>query len=230
MYLDKIDITDVLEDQAPKGKSAFGLMVEFVQGIRAAADKKKPGFLMVASNAEAALDDDDYRATMNAIGKEDLFYNSQFNTKTGKLIDGFANEADATKEQIRLLQKLIDDDKVVLSVEYLDSKPELIDPTAAKLVALGYVPYFGPRDLARLSEKTVVAQSLRANGKADEVGPSLAASARRAATCTGLDESVCRDNATCTWIRGYKVSEAEVPGYCRSAPYSTETRRGVRAE
>ena len=230
VYLDKIDITDVLEDQAPKGKSAFGLMVEFVQGIRAAADKKKPGFLMVASNAEAALDDDDYRATMNAIGKEDLFYNSQFNAKTGKLIDGFANEADATKEQIRLLQKLLDDDKVVLSVEYLDSKPELIDPTAAKLVALGYVPYFGPRDLARLSEKTVVAQSLRANGKADEVGPSLAASARRAATCTGLDESVCRGNATCTWIRGYKVSEAEVPGYCRSAPYSTETRRGVRAE
>ena len=98
-------------------------MVEFVQASGPAADKKKPGFLMVASNAEAALDDDDYRATMNAIGKEDLFYNSQFNTKTGKLIDGFANEADATKEQIRLLQSCSTTTRLCCSVEYLDSKP-----------------------------------------------------------------------------------------------------------
>lgn len=210
VYLDKIDITDVLEDAAPKGKTAFGLMVEFVQGIRAAADRRKPGFLMIASNAEAALDDDDYRATMNAIGKEDLFYNSKFTG--GKLVDGFPNEADATKEQIRLLQNLINDNKVVLSVEYLDSKPELIDKTAKKLVDLGYVPYFGPRDLARLSEKMV------------QRPVSLEATRRRAASCTGLEETACRGNGECVWMRGYTAAGVDVPGFCRSAPRNTQDR------
>lgn len=217
VYLDKIDITDVLEDDAPKGKSAFGLMVEFVQGIRAKADQRKPGFLMVASNAEAALDDDAYRATMNAIGKEDLYFNSQFNSKTGKLIDGFPNDPDAIKEQIRLLQKLIDDDKVVLSVEYIDNKPNLIPATAKKLADHGYVPYFGPRDLARLSGFNYAPTS-------------LAASARKAAQCTGLAEDACRSDSGCIWLPGYKVDEAtSVPGYCRFAPADTTPRLNVEA-
>ncbi len=223
VYLDKIDITDVLEEQTPKGTTAFGLMVEFVQGIRAAADKKKPGFWMVASNAEAALDDDDYRATMNAIGKEDLFFNSQFNAKTGKLIDGFPNDPDAITEQKRLLQKLIDDDKVVLSVEYIDNKPDLIQPTAKKLAALGYVPYFGPRDLARLSGFTY-AQAARIAARSGGPDVSLAASVRKASSCTGSAEAACRADAACSWLPGYDTGAVTVPGYCRIAPMSLAPR------
>ncbi len=218
-YLDKIDITDVLEDYTPKGENARDLMIKFIQGISKKANARTGDrFALVASNAEPMLDIDEYRNVMHAIGKEDLFFNSQFDGK--KLVDGFPNDPEAVNEQIRLCKKLVDDKKLVLAVEYLDSKPELIPPTAKKHLALGHIPYFGPRDLARLSG-TTYAQAAKVGARG------LSMSVRKASACNTLDESACGKEEGCIWMRGYDAGEVTVPGYCRIAPSATVQRLGV---
>lgn len=225
VYLDKIDITDDLEGQTPKGTTAFGEMVKFLQGISAKANERTGHrFALVASNAESALDNDTYRAVMHAIGKEDLFYNSHFDGR--KLIDGFPNDKASIDEQVRLLDKLVEEKKLVLAVEYLDSKPELIPPTAKKHLALGHIPYFGPRDLARLSG-TTFAQAARVGSRGAGGAPSLSLSVRKSASCTGMSESDCGNDSGCVWIHGYNAGEVDVPGYCRIAPASTVLRLGA---
>jgi hypothetical protein len=63
------------------------------------------------------------------------------------------NDAESIKESQRLIDKLVKDKKLVLSVEYIN-KPALIQKAASEFAARGYVSYFGPRDLAALSYTT----------------------------------------------------------------------------
>lgn len=150
IYLDKIDNLDLYKGKTPAGTQSDDLMIEFVRRISMIAKARNPNFLIIAQNAEGLLDDDDYRSFIDGIGKESvLFSEGLFNAndpfKTPK-----RNSAADVKETERLLSKLRADGKLVMVVEYIND-PTLIAQSVEELGSLGYIPYFGPRDLAHLN-------------------------------------------------------------------------------
>ena len=68
------------------------------------------------------------------------------------------NDTPSIKETERLLSKLRADGKLVMVVEYIN-KSTLISKASDELTGLGYIPYFGPRDLAHLNYPEVMVSS-----------------------------------------------------------------------
>jgi cysteinyl-tRNA synthetase, unknown class len=150
IYLDKIDIADEYQGKTPTGTIASDLMIQFVRKISTVTKLRNPNFLTIAQNAEGLLDDDDYRAAVDGIGKESLLYSEGLFDAKNPFKDPSRNDAPSVKETARLLSKLRDDGKLVMVVEYIQT-PELVRKSASELAKYGYIAYFGPRDLAHLA-------------------------------------------------------------------------------
>ena len=116
-------------------------MITLVDRLAKRARTLKPGFLIVPQNGEELLRDAGYRATIDAIGKEDLLY--------GEPKDKVRNTPDLIVRNTLLLQLLTADRKPVFVVEYLRD-PTLIGQARLELVTKGFVPHFADRDLETL--------------------------------------------------------------------------------
>jgi cysteinyl-tRNA synthetase, unknown class len=156
VYLDKIDVCETYEGRTPDGTVASDLMIQFVRKLSTIMKQRNPDFLIVAQNAEFLLPDDDYRAALDGIGKEDILFRNERIKGTNRYEDGVANDDDTVKTTIELVNKLKTDGKTVMAVEYL-TDTDAISTAAEKLGGEGYLFYVGPRDLARLATPVDIA-------------------------------------------------------------------------
>jgi cysteinyl-tRNA synthetase, unknown class len=134
-YLDKIDQYADLHEEHP---SAAADMIALVKAIGSHARARKPGFLIVPQNGEGLLEDADYRAMIDGIGKEDLLF--------GENADKRPNDPASIDADVRLLRLLTAERKPVLVVEYLDAARE-IERAKARLLEYGFIPHFSDRAL-----------------------------------------------------------------------------------
>ena len=131
-------------------------MIQFVRKISTVMKARNPNFLIIAQNAEFLLPDDDYRAAIDGIGKEDILYRNEKVDRTNRYEDGIANDEDTIKETLGLVDKLKVENKAIMAVEYL-TDGDAIASAAERLLGKGYLFYVGPRDLARLAVPVEIA-------------------------------------------------------------------------
>ena len=162
VYLDKIDVCETYEDRTPDGTVASDLMIQFVRKISTVMKSRNPNFLIIAQNAEFLLPDDDYRAAVDGIGKEDILYRNEKVRGTSRYEDGVANDDDTITTTLQLVDKLKADSKAVMAVEYLTDS-DAIASAAERLQNKGYLFYVGPRDLARLAPPIEIASKKSAD-------------------------------------------------------------------
>lgn len=135
VYLDRVDVFGEQEKERPSARQD---MIDFVTELAAAARKAKPGFIVMAQNAEDLLDDRRYRDVIDGLGKEDLLYGH-----SGTNVRNSAREVASSLAHIRHLQW---DFKPVFAVEYL-SRPDLIKSARQELRGYGMIPTFAHRSL-----------------------------------------------------------------------------------
>ena len=128
VYLDRIDVHLEFEKENPQAREQ---MIAFVKALAEQARKLKPGFLVVPQNGEELLEDESYRATIDAIAKEDLLFG-----------DGRAkrpNKPARIAENLAHLKPARDDRKPVFVVEYID-KPEDVASARRRIESLRLHP------------------------------------------------------------------------------------------
>ena len=129
VYLDIIDAYLYYEDQGVS--NAKELMINFVQNISSYAKAKSGNdFLIIPQNGEELLDNSSYRSTISGIGIEDLYYHN----------DGSKNSQSDIDQRESLLSLLINENKLVLTVDYVKdtSKQQDVYTTAR---SKGFIPY-----------------------------------------------------------------------------------------
>jgi cysteinyl-tRNA synthetase len=150
VYLDRVDVADQYEGKTPQGTVASDLMIQFVRKISVVMKQRQKDFVIFPQNAQGLLEDVTYRAAIDGIGIEDLLHQETPVAGTGAAEDGPRNTPAAIKESVDLLKPLVAASKPVVVVEYLKEKAA-IDRASTELTGYGFIPYFGPRDLARLA-------------------------------------------------------------------------------
>lgn len=136
VYLDRVDIYAHWQKTR---SSAFAEVVDLVVAMSQWAKTQNPEFLVVPQNGEALLTDPRYRMAIDGLGKEDMLYGDRGND--------VANDPERVAKAEQHIALLRADGLPVLAIEYT-RKPENIAAARARLQALGYVAYFGPRSLA----------------------------------------------------------------------------------
>jgi cysteinyl-tRNA synthetase, unknown class len=135
VYLDRVDAYEKVAEGRPQGRQE---MVDFVSGLASYAKTRRPGFMVVPQNGEELLADGRYRAAIDGVAKEDLFFGV-----TGETI---ANAPDETRHTIALLNRAKADGRPVFVIEYdLDASRQRA--LVADLGGLGYVSVFAERGL-----------------------------------------------------------------------------------
>lgn len=137
VYLDRIDAFGG-GGIRPTRSRRMQLMAHFVAAIAAYARALRPGFIVVAQNAEELLDSPAYAATLDAVAKEDLFF--------GLDGDGVPNAKSALRASLGPLQRFQASGKPVFLVEYLDS-PESEAAARKNAAAMGAPLFIGSREL-----------------------------------------------------------------------------------
>ncbi len=135
VYLDRVDVYGELLQERP---SARADMISFVAELTAQARRLKPGFIVIAQNAEDLLDNARYRSLLDGLGKEDLLY--------GQEATGERNSAALISRSAALIRKLQWEFKPVFAVEYLTTKAA-IAKAETEMRGRGLVPTFAHRDL-----------------------------------------------------------------------------------
>ena len=148
VYLDKVDVfkywsdTDDGENFTMDEAEAAQLMMNFVVEIAdyCRVNKNQQDFLIIPQNGENILDydaDGKYLDAISGIGIEDLWYNG---------VNTIPNEV--TRERIRYIDIIANEDKLVLSVDYVDDgsgyageNKARIDDYINKARSKGYIPY-----------------------------------------------------------------------------------------
>jgi cysteinyl-tRNA synthetase, unknown class len=135
VYLDRIDMYEHTQALNPKARDA---MIDFVAELAETARALKPGFIVIAQNAEDLLSERRYRRVIDGIAKEELLFSQ---TGTG--------ERNKTKDiawSIERLEKLRWEWKPVFPVEYLLTS-EAIAAAKQEVRDLGFVGVFPNRSL-----------------------------------------------------------------------------------
>ena len=135
VYLDRVDAYEKAQDARPTAKSD---MIAFVGAISAHARARRPGFLVVPQNGEELLAGARYRAMIDGVAKEDLFY--------GEGGDSTANPPDTTRAAIGLLNRAKADGLPVFVIEYIPD-PERQRTTLGNIRNLGFTGLFAERGL-----------------------------------------------------------------------------------
>jgi Glycoside-hydrolase family GH114 len=120
-------------------------MAAFIIKLTNHMRSKKPDVAILSQNAEELLDRPAYVAAIDGIAKEDLLYGITHKEEPNKKSD-----VDWTNN---LLKPFKAQNKAVFVIEYL-KRPEYIADAKARLDALGYVMYTGPRGLAELQDQS----------------------------------------------------------------------------
>lgn len=164
-YLDRVDVYQFWCGERP---SAFTDMVAFVEAMSRWAKAQKPGFLIVPQNGEEFLADARYRAAIDGLGKEDLYFGDR------------GNDTRNYDTRIELAEQLMGHGHAaglpVLAIEYA-RQPDNQRFAAERHGKLGHKLYFGPRSLA------YIGQSGPAHPEDKDTEPYLAA--RGATGCPG---------------------------------------------
>ena len=139
VWLDKVDSS--VEPVAKGRDSAKEDMITFVRRIRERGRKANTNFLIIPQNGEELLADPGFRAVIDGLGVEDLFY--------GEGKPGVENDPKSVARRRGLMSLVVADRKPVLAVEYIDDTAR-IDEARRQLATLGFVPHFAERKLATL--------------------------------------------------------------------------------
>ena len=135
IYLDR---ADVYEEYRAERQTVERDMIDFIVRLARHARQRDPKFLVIQQNAEELLVHETIRRTIDAIAKEDLLTGTDFSENP--------NPPGMIADSIRNLLRLKRMGRPVLAVEYLDS-PAKIAAARQQLAKLGFLPYFGPRNL-----------------------------------------------------------------------------------
>jgi cysteinyl-tRNA synthetase len=160
IYLDRVDVHQEFErENAAAGEQ----MMAFVNALARHARGRRPGFLIVPQNGEELLEDNDYRAVIDGIAKEDLLFG-----------DGRSKRPNSQKridEGVRHLKQMTQARKPVFVVEYLD-KPEDIVGARKQIEGYGFIPHFADRklDSMRIGDLPLPSPRLRPPGKNEKNG------------------------------------------------------------
>jgi cysteinyl-tRNA synthetase, unknown class len=138
VYLDRVDVYEHQKDEQNPARDLRAAMKSLVAEIKRTGTQLKPGFQVIAQNAEDLLMDRDYRPTIDGLGKEDLLYGSKGTAKR--------NERPDIHWSLERLNKLRSDWKPVFVVEY-PLTSEMRETARAELIGLGMVPTFQHRSL-----------------------------------------------------------------------------------
>lgn len=139
VYLDRVDAYYEHIDEHP---SAAEDMADFVVRLAAAARTAKPGALVVPQNGEELLTRPTYVAAIDAIAKEDLLF--------GSPTEGQPNSQAQIANSLGWLSHASVAGRPVMVVEYVD-QPQQIEAAQVDLQQRGFIPYFGPRALDRMT-------------------------------------------------------------------------------
>ncbi len=135
IYLDKVDSYLDLKSRGPAP------MRTFVKQIAEHARTARPGFIVIAQNAENLLANADYRSVIDAIGREDLYWNQEARGKP--------TPAKSRAWASRHLDMLKADGKPVFVVDYVTG-PAVAD-VYRDARGRGYIPYVTRVELDRLT-------------------------------------------------------------------------------
>jgi cysteinyl-tRNA synthetase, unknown class len=135
VYLDRADTWESMRGQ---NANARGEMIRLIKEVAAAARAKKSDFAVMVQNAEELLTDASYVAAIDGIAKEDLFH--------GIHHDGRRNSAGDISSSVRDLKRAQAAGKAIFVIEYLTGANA--DSVRGEIRRQGFIPFFGPRDLA----------------------------------------------------------------------------------
>jgi cysteinyl-tRNA synthetase, unknown class len=140
VYLDRVDVFQEWTKERPTAEAD---MIGLVGAISAYAKARRPGFLIMPQNAEELLQHAHYRRTIDAIGKEDLYFG--IDHKEGE------NAADDVAASVRLLSRARADKIPVFVVEYVSASDKRAR-AEARARERGFVLQFAARQLNRPPE------------------------------------------------------------------------------
>lgn len=133
-----LDRVDAYGDWDQQRASARREMVELVGKVAQTARRRHPGFLLIPQNAEHIIENERYRAAIDAINKESLLTGLG-----GKNVPNRETDVDWSVSRLRVAQEA---GIRMLATEYL-SDPVLKARTQEQLVSWDFLPFFGVRAL-----------------------------------------------------------------------------------
>lgn len=137
-YLDIIDAYEYWDERGVP--EADRLMVGFVKKISHHAKARNPAFWIIPQNGSGLLWHADYRAAIDGIGQEDLYWNAE--------TEGRRSPDILTSTIERNLDLLTAEKKAVMCVEYT---PKDVPVTLSWMLKKGYAPYIAERSLSKLT-------------------------------------------------------------------------------
>ncbi len=135
VYLDRADTWEAMRGQNSNSRAE---MIRLIKDVAAAARSKKGDFAIMVQNAEELLTDGSYVSTIDAIAKEDLFH--------GIKHDGRRNSSGDISYSVRDLKRAQAAGKTIFVIEYLNGSSA--ESVRSEIRRQGFVPFFGPRNLA----------------------------------------------------------------------------------
>ncbi len=137
IYLDIVDGFEYWETrEVPDARQK---MIAWVTRIATYAREKKPGFFVVPQNGSQLGENADYLKVIDAIGREDLFFDGDDRQPVEETTSGQAD-----------LARFIAVGKPVFLTEYCTTNAKKVEATKRAREA-GYVPLFAPRELDALT-------------------------------------------------------------------------------
>jgi cysteinyl-tRNA synthetase, unknown class len=133
IYIDRVDTWENVK--APG--SSRGAMIQLVKEVSGWTRSHNGNAAIMVQNGEELLNDGSYLAAIDAIAKEDLFHGIDHK--------GSRNSTGNITFSSRMLKNAQAAGKKIFVIEYL--KGSTADNVRAEIRKLGFVPFFGPRDL-----------------------------------------------------------------------------------
>ena len=138
VYLDRVDVYAEIKKECPDGANK---MVDFVARLAAHARAKDPTFMVILQNAEELLAYPKMIEAIDAVAKESLFYGEDFSQNR--------NSSQSVGFVLENLRRAKAAGRPVFVVDYVSDRTRNAD-AVSRIRAEGFVPYIGPRDLAKL--------------------------------------------------------------------------------
>ncbi len=168
IYCDIIDAYYYWKTEHPEEPKADSLMIQFIVNIRSlVATLGTRAFYIIPQNGESILHEENitndlrknFFNAIDAIGVEDVFFHGTLeeNNLYNPEISRFSN-----------LQEFLDNNKPVLSIEYL-TKKSLIDEYVPHAHDKGYVPYCNVRKLDTLFDGILAENSVDGTSKLEPI-------------------------------------------------------------
>lgn len=138
VYLDRVDVYAEIKKECPDGANK---MVDFVSRLAAHARIKDPKFMVILQNAEELLAYPKMIEAIDAVAKESLFYGTDMSQNK--------NPVNEVREVLENLRRAKAAGRPVFVVDYVNDRARNAD-AVSRIKAEGFVPYIGPRNLAKL--------------------------------------------------------------------------------